>query len=348
MRACVLRGINDLRVENIKKPTPKAGEVLIEIKAAGICGSDIPRVFTKGTYHFPTVPRHEFAGLIVEAGEGVDSALVGKRAAVFPLLPCMKCESCQVGAYAQCKDYDYFGSRRDGGFAEYLSVPVWNLVFVPDNISYEEAAMCEPSSVAIHALRQQGVDIGDNVAIFGAGPIGIMLGLWAKAWGADKVMLFDIDKEKVAFAKKLGFRFVYDMGGKKPVDYVIGETAGRGADLLVEGAGVSITLETAIKAARTFGRIVCMGNPAGDMVISQKVYSEILRKQISLKGSWNSSYAALDRNEWELSLKAMSTGLISVKPLITHRCSLDEGVKPFLMMRNRNEFFNKVMFTINT
>ena len=131
MKALRLHGINDLRVEDIPAPKPAADEVLLKVLAAGICGSDLPRVFSKGAYHYPIILGHEFAGEITEAGEGVDPSLVGKMAAVFPLLPCFTCKACKEGHYASCANYDYYGSRRDGAFAEYIAVKVWNLVLVP-------------------------------------------------------------------------------------------------------------------------------------------------------------------------------------------------------------------------
>lgn len=141
MNAAVLHAVGDLRYEKVPMPTVHEGEVLMKVMAAGVCGSDIPRVFEKGTYHFPTIPGHEFAGLIVDG----DPELVGKRAAVFPLLPCRKCASCEVGEYANCKNYDYYGSRRDGGFAEYIAVDKRNLVITPDDLSYACASLCEPA-----------------------------------------------------------------------------------------------------------------------------------------------------------------------------------------------------------
>lgn len=347
MKALVLHAVGDLRYEEVADPVPQKGEVLLRVEAAGICGSDIGRVLVSGTYSFPTIPGHEFAGCVVGLGEGVDQSYMGKRAAVFPLIPCRKCAMCEVGQYAQCQNYDYFGSRRDGGFAQYICVPVWNLVFLPDGLSYEEAAMCEPSSVAIHALRQQGVELGDNVAIFGAGPIGLMLGLWAKIWGAKKVMLFDIDGAKLGFAREIGFTHAYNTRDTAPEVYVNEHTDGVGADLVIEGAGVSDTFASAVKVARPFGRIVCMGNPAGDMTLPKAVYSSLLRKQLSIAGTWNSSYAAMHKNEWKMSLEAMAEGKLNVKRLVTHRMGLEAGLKPFEMMCARKEFFNKVMFFPN-
>jgi len=333
-------------VEDVPNPKPQKGEVLVRIKASGICGSDIQRVFVKGTYHFPTIPGHEFSGEIIELGKGVDLSYLGKKVTVFPLLPCMKCDNCQIGQYAQCVNYNYFGSRCDGGFAEYIAVPVWNLVFVPDSLSYEEAAMCEPSAVAIHALRQGVVEIEDTIVIYGAGPIGLILGSWAKAWGADKVLLVDIDESKIVFAKEIGFQYIWNSNDGDPVTWVKKVTEGRGADISIEGAGVSITLEQCLKSVRTFGKVITMGNPIGDITLSQEGYWEILRKQLKVIGTWNSSYVSIPKNDWKLAIRAMEKGQIDVKQFITHKVPLTDGIKPLEMMRDRKEFFNKVMYVM--
>ena len=342
MNACVLHGIGDLRFEEVPTPARKDGEVLLKIEACGICGSDLPRVFDKGTYSFPTIPGHEFAGTICEAD---DAALIGKRAAVFPLLPCRCCAACEVGEYAQCESYNYFGSRCDGGFAEYISVPVWNLVIAPEGLSAEAAAMCEPAAVALHALQQAGIHIGDTVAIFGAGPIGLMLAQWAKAWGAGQVVLTDIDEAKLAFAAKLGWKHCVNSMKNDPVEVILALTNGRGADLAIEGAGVAPTLEQCLKSVKAFGSVVAMGNPAGDMYLSQKAYWEILRKQITLRGTWNSSYTSV-KNDWQTALNAMGSGLINPEALITHHYSLKQCADAFHMIRERKEFSNKVMIVM--
>ena len=171
MNAAVLHAVGDLRYETVPMPEVGEDEVLLKIRACGVCGSDIPRVYTKGTYHFPTIPGHEFAGEIVASN---DPALLGRRAAVFPLLPCHKCPPCKVGEFANCHNYDYYGSRRDGAFAEYLAVKKANLILAPDTLSYDCAAMCEPGAVARAAVRRMNVELGDLVVIYGAGPIGLI------------------------------------------------------------------------------------------------------------------------------------------------------------------------------
>lgn len=342
MKACVLHAIGDLRYEEVKTPVPGSGEVLLKIKASGICGSDIQRVFEKGTYRFPTVPGHEFAGEVVGAADGLDPSLIGRRAAVFPMLPCMRCECCSVGEYAQCKNYDYYGSRRDGGFAEYSAVKAWNLVFIPPSLSYEEAAMCEPAAVAIHALSQSGLAFGETLAVYGAGTIGVMIAKIARAAGAAKIILVDKDKKKLEFAKTLGFEYLVCDPENDPAAEIFRMTDNRGADVTVEGTGVSRALENCFRSAAPFGRVVLMGNPVGDMYAGQKAYWEILRKQLTLKGTWNSSYNGM-RNDWKKAVEALAK--LNFKELITHTFDLSGCKKAFETVKDPNEFTVKVMFT---
>ena len=323
-----LHGINDLRYEDAAILECSNDEVILKIKSCGICGSDIPRVFSKGTYHFPTVIGHEFAG---EIAFDPDGKLTGKRAAVFPLIPCFKCESCKKGNYATCENYDYYGSRRDGGMSEYLAVKKWNLVFMPDSLSFDEAAMCEPVSVGRHAVSKLKIHEGDTLLISGAGPIGIIAGQWAKSFGAKDVYFFDIDERKTRFAKKFGFKEYKD---------------GIKVSAVLEGTGFSDAIARCLEAVEPSGRIVLMGNPSGDVNLPQKIYWHILRKELCVLGTWNSSYNERI-NDWKESLSAMDEKKIDVTPLITHRFPLCECNKAFEMMKNKTEFYNKVMLIMN-
>ena len=202
--------------------------------------------------------------------------------------------------------------------------------------------MCEPAAVALHSVGQGNVQIGDTVAVFGAGPIGIMLALWSKTAGAAKVILCDIDQTKVDFAKSLGLTAV-NSRENDPVTFIKEETGGRGADVCIEGAGVSQTFEQALTSAKADGHVVCMGNPAGDMTLTQNGYWEILRKQLTVRGTWNSSYNG-EKNDWKTALHAIATHQVDVRPLISHRFHLSEQEKAFGVILGHKEFFNKVMF----
>jgi L-iditol 2-dehydrogenase len=344
MKAAVLHAVGDLRYEDAPVPRIISHEALVKVRAAGVCGSDIPRVMKKGTYSFPLVPGHEFAGEIAEMGNDVSSFSVGDRVAVFPLIPCRKCAYCQIGEYAQCDNYDYLGSRTNGGFAEYVSAPADNLIRIPDNVDFDCAAMTEPASVALHALRRSSVDAGDNVAILGSGPIGIILAQWARSCGAGRVFLSDIIEEKLDVARGFGFEDCINAAQVDVVQRIVAETDGLGADICVEAAGTNITFEQSLRIVRKLGKVILMGNVSGDVVIPEKTASAILRGQLTIYGTWNSSFTAVPKNEWRTALQFMSLNRLDLKPLITHRFRLDQVNEAFDMMYKRQEFFNKVIF----
>lgn len=341
MRALNLYGINQLVYDEVAYPERKPDEVIVKVMAAGICGSDISRVFEKGTYHFPTIIGHEFAGQIVETDE---KNFIGQRVAVFPLVPCGKCSACQCGKYAQCEQYNYYGSRCDGGMSEYIAVKKENLVMVPDGVTYQEAAMCEPASVALQAFKKSGAGIGSTVVIFGIGPIGIMIAQWAKASGVKNIVLVARSSEKVEFVKNLGFEHAINLQQQDVTEYVLALTDGLGADVCIEGTGTSETLEKSLFVIRNFGRVITLGNPSKEMALSQKAYWNILRKEISILGTWNSSFNAME-NDWQDSLQAMKDKKLQVLPLITHEFAMKDHQKAFSIMHEKKELYCKIMFS---
>ena len=318
MKAAVLHKINDLRYEDVPDVIAGEGETLIKIMAAGICGSDLSRVFGSGAYHYPIILGHEFAGL---------DEKTGRKCVVFPLLPCRKCAMCMIGEYVCCENYDYYGSRRDGGFAEYLSVKNENILYVDGDISYDVLAMCEPAAIALHCVYLADIKVGNRVLITGAGPIGLIAGYIAKINGAEKVYFTDIDQRKLDYAESLGFD-IYN---------------NQKADVFIEGTGVSSALETGLEAVKPFGNVVLLGNPYGDIKISQKSYWHILRKQLVLKGSWNSMFNPF-RNEWQIVLDLAAGGRLPLENMISHRFSLEDCNKAFEVLKNKTDFVNRVMF----
>ncbi|MDO5379592.1 MAG: galactitol-1-phosphate 5-dehydrogenase [Acidaminococcaceae bacterium] len=340
MKALNLHDIDDLRYEDVILEPRNNDEVTVHIKAAGICGSDIARVFTKGTYNFPTIPGHEFSGTIIEAD---NQEFIGKNVAVFPLIPCGKCNYCQIGEYEICDKYDYYGSRRDGGFAEFLNVKTDNLVFLPDGMNLEMAAMCEPGAVGLHALRCGNVKAMDNVVIWGIGTIGFILAYWLRVFGAKNIIMIARDDHKVRFANKLGFKNIINSNLIDPIEYILDITNGIGADVCIEGTGNIEALEYCIKASRKHGSVVCMGNPNSDMNLAKDVYWQILRKQLHLIGTWNSSFNNI-KNDWKDTIQAMYSDALPLENLITHRFKLDEFEQAFSIMKERSEYYCKVMF----
>ena len=350
MTAAVLHGIDDLRIERVPIPEPGAGQVLIRVAACGVCGSDVPRVKEKGTYSFPLIPGHEFAGTVAGLGEGVEGWQEGDRVAVFPLLPCFSCPSCRARVYECCDDYGYLGSRSDGAFAEYVVAPAWNLVAAPEGVPLECAVMTEPAAVARHALGRFDLPAGATVAIFGAGPIGVILAQWATALGASRVWLTDVIAEKLAVAEEITAARCINAAENDPVQAILDETDGLGVDLAIEAAGVPITARQALQVTTKQGGVVFMGNPSADLTVPQDEVSQVLRKQLTIKGTWNSSFRGPtphgEQDDWRDALAAMADGRLNLAPLITHRFALPQAPQAFDMMARREEFFNKVMFVI--
>jgi L-iditol 2-dehydrogenase len=347
MTAAVLHGINDLRVEEVPIPSPGPGQVLVRVVACGVCGSDLPRVKEKGTYRFPLIPGHEFAGTIAALGEGATGWREGERVVVFPLLPCFRCPSCRARIFECCDDYDYLGSRSDGAFAEYVAAPVWNLVRVPDDVPLECAAMAEPAAVARHALGRFDITPETIVAVFGAGPIGVMVAQWASALGAPRVWIVDLVPEKLAVAASITEATCVDAKAGDAVEAILADTDGQGVALAVEAAGVPITARQALKVARKQGGVVLLGNPAADLTLPQAEVSQVLRKQLTIRGTWNSSFLGAESDQtddWRDALSAMADGRLNLQPLITHRFPLSDAPRVFDWMAGREEFFNKVMF----
>jgi len=327
MKAARLHAIKDFRVDELSVPQPRGEQLLIKVGACGICGSDIPRIFELGTskQKYPLTIGHEFGGIIVSVGEKADSNLVGKKGALFPCIPCRKCSSCASGDYAMCLDYDYLGSRSDGGFAEYCLVPsAWHFVESTNPLTSQETlAMVEPCTVAQHAIRKSGLNAGNSIIIFGAGPIGIMVARWAKIFGADPVVLVDVVDEKVKFAEERG-QITLNASAQDILTEFQKLNGGKPADVVIEGTGTSAALNQAIDCVKTFGTIVLMGNPHKDTNIKLTQHSKILRKELVIKGIWNSHYSDTPINEWKYTVKMMDAGKMTVEDLITHKCNIDD------------------------
>lgn len=323
MKANVLHGVGDLRFQEIPRPKPTTNEVIIKVHASGICGSDVARVHESGTYSFPMVIGHEFSGEIVEIGEAVDPKFYGRRVAVFPLIPCKTCVNCAAGTHEMCVEYDYLGSRSNGGFAEYVVVPAWNVMIIAEQVSYEEAAMFEPAAVAVHALRQARFKAGDTVAIFGVGTIGLIIAQVAKALDAKKVLLITHDDRKLDFATRLGFSCLHNSRTSDAQRWVSAQTDNVGADIVVEGTGVSAILSTCLEAVRHAGTVLALGNPVGEMRIDKKSYSSLLRRQLLLIGTWNSSFKTRN-SDWDMVAELLRSRRLDLRSLITHRFTLSE------------------------
>ena len=345
MKALTLEENGKLIVEKRSMPARVTDDdILIRIAACGVCGSDIPRGFENGAYHHPLVMGHEFSGTVAEQKPGSDFHL-DDRVVIFPLIPTDRTDKAySTGDYAQCKEYDYFGSRRDGAFEEYLYVPEANLFKIPDHVNILHAAMTEPAAVALHGVRKLHIQAGDSALVIGGGPIGNITAQWLRIHGCDQVMVADIDERKLAIAADMGFAAINSRTSDL-VTEVHRRTGGEGAQRVVEACGLPQTFLQAIQAVATFGEVVFMGNIHGEFAIGEKDFSNILRKELTIYGTWNSKVVPRGQDDWSTVLRYLDRELI-VAPLISDVVSLDEGPAVFDSIVHRKKFHNKVIFKL--
>ena len=248
----------------------------------------------------------------------------------FPILPCGECEFCKKQQWASCLNYDYYGSRRDGGMQSELLIKEENLILLPDGVSFEAAAMVEPSAVCLHAVKKAGITPASSVLVYGAGTIGLLSAMWARALGAARVFVSDIDGRRLSFAASLGFPAY----------------AGERVDTVIEASGASSALADGISHCEAFGKILLVGHSPRDTVLPHGTYVSILRKQLTLFGCWNSDRSDA-ANDWRDSIEAIEKGLIDPTALITHRIPLSSAPRAFEIAAGREELSNKVMVVMD-
>lgn len=343
MRAVRLHAPGDVRCEEVPVPEIQPDEVLLKVQAVGICGSDPARVMKKGTYSYPMTLGHEFSGEVVEVGQAVSGVKVGARVTVAPLIPCMECPYCQVGSYQLCEDYSYYGSRVNGALAEYVAVKAANLLELPDEVDYETGACTDPAAIALHAIRRSGLQVGDHLVVVGAGLIGLFALQWGRLMGARHIVAIDVFPQKLDVASHLGATHVVDASTTDPVAAVMEITENQGAHVVIELAGLPKTQEQSVRMARKQGTVVLCGISTEDLTLPTSTVERILRRELAVKGAWNSYFAPLPLNEWQTTLHYMASGQLVSKPAVSHRLSLEETPAIFPKIWERREFVHKVM-----
>ncbi len=344
MMAAVLYKPGDIRYE--ERPVPQIGpeDVLIRVKAAGNCGSDLQRIMVTGTWVLPCIPGHEFSGDIAKVGDNVSSLSVGQRVTATPQIPCMECDWCKSGQYNLCENYDYVGSRSDGAFAEYIKVPAKNVRIIPDSISYEAAAMIDPTCVSLHGFKRSGgVLPGETVVVMGAGPIGGLACQWGKVLGAKQVIAVDVIDEKLKTISNLGVTHTINSTREDVVQRILDLTGGKGGNLYIETAGAIETNVQALYSAAKRGRIVHIGRIYKSVTLPPEAWAQIFRKELSIIGSVNFNSSPND-DEWSIAIHYVSKGQIVAEPFITHRLPMSEVGPMFKKMYLKEIYYNKVIF----
>lgn len=344
MKAAVLYGNEDIRYDDYPTPEVTPGSVKVRVRATGICGSDIPRVLHHGAHFYPVVLGHEFAGDVVEVGEGVTRVKPGDTVSGAPLLPCLECDDCQNGNYALCRHYSFIGSRAQGSFAEYVVLPERNTIPYDPAIPYEQAAMFEPSTVALHGLFCNDFRGGEWVAVLGGGTIGMFTAQWARIMGAKRVVVFDLLDSRLELAKRLGADAGINSGKPDFLEQAMELTGGKGFGYVFETAGSPATIRMAFDLAANKARVCCIGTPHTELTFTPQLWERINRKEFLLTGSWMSYSAPFPGREWDLTAHYFATGDLKFDPALIYRTfPLSQADQAFALYRTPGEVQGKIM-----
>jgi L-iditol 2-dehydrogenase len=344
MKTLLLSKYNHLEIADLPRPTPLADEVLIQVAACGICGSDVHGYDgSSGRRIPPIVMGHEAAGRIAALGEKVTSLGEGDRVTFDSTIYCGACSHCLRGDVNLCDNRQVLGVscgdyRRAGAFAEYVVVPARIVYRLPDQLSFTEAAMLEAAAVALHAVNVTQVAPDSTALVIGAGMIGLLILQALRATGCSRVFVADIDESRLKMATELGATAVLSAKSDL-VPQIIKLTNGTGVDVVLEAVGRNETVSAAIDCVRKGGTVTLVGNISPEVTLPlQKVVS----RQIRLQGSCASA------GEYPKAIELLASGAIRVKPLITAVAPLDQGPAWFERLHAGEPNLLKVVLTPGT
>jgi len=344
MRAAVLHGVRDIRLEDWPRPAPGPGEVLLEIASVGVCGSDV-HYYVEGrigdqVVTEPILMGHEFSARVAGLGAGVEGLETGQLVAVEPAIPCGVCEPCQHGHPNLCPDVRFCGTPPvDGVFAEYAVMPAENCFLLPEGFDLAEGAMLEPLGIAIHAVGLAHLKPGQTVAVLGAGPIGLLTAAVAQASGAGEVTV----TEPLAYRRQLAMGYVADAALNPDEADVVAEvmrlTGGRGVDVAFEAAGAPETPDQAARLVRLGGQVVVIGIPVEDRMMMTA--STARKKGLTIK------LVRRMKHTYPRAIRMVQTGMVDVLPLVTHTFPLERIAEAFEMAAGYEDGVIKAMIQLS-
>lgn len=319
MKALQFFGTKDLRFVDLPEPQVKENEVLLKVKKVGICGTDLH--IYKGGMNVPTplVMGHEFVGDIVKVGSDVATIKVGDRVVAEHVIGCGKCTYCEQGKRNLCKNPTVIGLQKPGALAEYLVIPEELVYKLPDELSYDDGVLVEPLSIAVYAVRKAGVDVGDEVAVVGQGPVGLLVDYVAKASGGT-VFGFDKHDNRLIYAQNEEYIYKgYNIVQEKFLDSFKKEAID-GANIVFEVVGSDSSAELALELARPGGKVLILGVFEHNVMINMM---NIVRKELQVYGSWTCIFS------FEQTMLFLKSQKLDANKFITHRYSFSDAIKAF-------------------
>lgn len=333
MLAAVLHGPRDLRVEEVERPAVNPRDVLVKVKACGVCMTDLHMYMWEFPVKTPVILGHEFSGEVSAIGKDVYGVQVGDRVAVDPVLSCSVCDECVSGRDNLCERLMAIGGAGNviinGAFAEYAWVPQEAIGKIPSEISFDEGAFVEPLGCCIHGIDRSRVKAGETVVLIGAGPIGLLLLQLIRLAGASQIVVMDLKNERLKLAMKLGADLAINPLHEDPLGRLMELTHGKGADLAIEAVGSPATVKQAIQMVKKGGRVNIFGVAPVNSKIDTSPF-DIYFREIEVVGTY-----AITREAFRRSIAMLQSGRIKIEPLITERFPLSDIAKAFTLVEKK-------------
>ena len=340
MKALVLKDYNQFSYEEVPTPVPAADEVLVAVKACGICGSDVHGMDgSTGRRRPPIIMGHEAAGEIASAGAGVRNFATGQRVTFDSTIYCGQCDYCRRGEINLCDNRRVLGVscedyRQNGAFADFVVVPQRILYRLPDQLPYEHAALVEPFSIALHAVRRSPPALNDTVVVVGAGMIGLALVQALRHTGCGRLIVVDVSKERLKLAAKMGATDTLDSSNQSPLAAILDLTSGKGADVAFEAVGLAVTVDVALRCLRKGGAVTLVGNVAPKIDFPLQV---AVTRELTIYGSCAS------KGDYPACLDMLARGDLDARPLLSATAALAEGAKWFERLHSKEPGLLKVV-----
>lgn len=340
MKQAVMTEPKKIEFRTVEDPVAGKGEILIHIKSIGVCGSDIHVYKGEHPYvSYPLIQGHEVSGEVIALGEGVSDFHTGDKVTLEPQVSCGKCYPCTHGMPNICKNLKVIGFQTTGTASDYFAVPANKAVKLPEDMSFEEGAMIEPTSVGVGAARKLGAVEGRRALVFGAGPVGNLTAQVFKGLGAKTVMIADINDLRLEKARECGIEYTAntkDSDFKSRLIDIFGE---EGPGLIIDCAGVNATMDMAVELVRQGGDILVIG------VFPGKVNLDInLAQEKDLHFLCTARYVI---DDFERAIELVGTGKVNLKPLITHTFAFEDYLDAYRQIEDHGDETMKVMVTVN-
>lgn len=337
MKAVVIKEPGKVSLQQVEIPKPQPGFVLVKVKAAAICATDLEVLDGNISANYPLIPGHEWSGIVEAAGSFEDQHWIGKRVIGSNDVVCLKCEACRSGNWRYCKDFEEIGFKRNGAYAEYVVVPSYGLCELPEKVSFIHGAFCEPLGVALGTLEKAEAKFGDTCLIMGAGSIGLCMLAAAKSMGMKKIVVCASTEKRLKIAREMG-AYATIATNNCDLQEEMKKIHPGGTDVIIDATGIESCIQQCLKLARKGGTVALAGYGRGKImnIRMDDIHINNLRV-IGAGNNWNQHKKAVN---------LMEDGLVNIEHFATNLLSLEEYEKGLELARKRPEGFVKAVFLL--